>query len=231
MTEIIPAIMPESFDDLKAKMREVADIVGIVQIDVMDGIFVPPTTWPYRSGQGIDLENILNGSEDMPFWKELEFEVDMMVTDQEEEVSRWIRAGARRVIGHVEAMEDIERFIKTAKDATVPKDSPLSAEIGLAVGSETSVDGILPFIEEVDLIQLMGIKRIGYQGEEFDERVVEKVSQVRKISPGTPISVDGGVDEDSAPILIEAGADRLVSGSMIFKAENKGEAVKKLLSL
>ena len=226
MIEIVPAIMPDSLKDLKSKMGEVRGLVSTVQIDVMDGVFVPPKTWPYINSEGF--EDIVSGREDMPFLNELEFEVDLMVSDQEKEVLDWIKAGARRVVGHVEAMEDIDRFIKTARDATVPSDSFLSAEVGLSLDINTSVDLLIPHIRDVDFVQFMGIARIGYQGEEFDERVLERVSSFRKNFPDLVISVDGGVSEDSASLLIEAGVNRLVSGSAFFESNDKEEIVKRL---
>jgi ribulose-phosphate 3-epimerase len=231
MIEIIPAIMPESFNDLRSKMNEVKDFVSFVQIDVMDGFFVPSKSWPYETdGFDSDFEEIVSGKKEMPFLGEIEFEVDLMVSDQEEEVVRWIQAGAGRVIGHVEAVDDIERFIKTALDANVPKDSFLSVDVGLAIGLETPVDVLKPYISDIDFVQFMGIEKIGYQGEEFSEKVLSKISTLRKNFPDLIISVDGGVNEDSASLLIDAGVDRLVSGSEIFGASDKGEIIKKLSS-
>ena len=229
MIEVIPAIIPKSFEDLRSKMKEVKDIVPLVQIDVMDGFFVPSKSWPYDSaGVDIDFENITSGKDDMPFLNELEFEVDLMITDQEEESVRWIQAGAGRVIGHVEAMDDVERFIKTARDATVPRDSFLSAEVGLALGLETSLDVLDPYIHDIDVVQLMGISKIGYQGEEFNEDVIDRVKSLRLKYPDIKISVDGGVNEDNASFLASAGADRLVSGSAIFESKEKEEVIKKI---
>ncbi len=231
MIEIIPAIMPESFNDLRSKMNEVKDFVSFVQIDVMDGFFVPSKSWPYETdGVDSDFEEIVSGKKEMPFLGEIEFEVDLMVSDQEEEVVRWIQAGAGRVIGHVEAVDDVERFIKIALDANVPKDSFLSVDVGLAIGLETSIDVLKPHISDIDFVQFMGIEKIGYQGEEFSERVLSKISSLRKSFPDLVISVDGGVNEDSASLLIDVGVDRLVSGSAIFGASDKGEIIKKLSS-
>lgn len=230
MPEIIPAIMPESFKDLEIKMRQVRNLVSIVQLDVMDGIFTPPITWPYNLKEGFNFEDILKGKKDMPFLKDLEFEVDLMVSHPEEEVERWIRVGARRVVGHFEALEDPEAFIKKAKDATVPYDSPLYAEVGLAIGIETDIEDISSLVSELDFVQVMGITRIGFQGEEFQEETVETVSLLRQSFPELVISVDGGVNEDNAYFLTKAGADRLVSGSAVFQAGDIKEAVENLRS-
>jgi ribulose-phosphate 3-epimerase len=74
----------------------------------------------------------------------------------------------------------------------------------------------------------MGIAEIGYQGQQFDERVVAKIMKLRNMSPDIIISVDGGVNFETAPILIHAGANRLVSGSAIFKSEDINSTIKKL---
>ena len=228
MTEIVPAIMPKSFNDLSAKMRQVKSIVSCVQIDVMDGIYVSPRTWPYGKDQGEEFESIVSGSEDMPFINELEFEVDLMVTGQEEEAERWVRAGAGRVIGHIEAADSVESFIKVVRDASVPADSPMSVELGLALEIETPLSVLEPLVFDIDFVQIMGIANVGYQGEEFDERAIERVSALRGMYPNLVITVDGGVDEDSALLLRRAGANRLVSGSAIFGADDKDDAVKRL---
>jgi ribulose-phosphate 3-epimerase len=74
----------------------------------------------------------------------------------------------------------------------------------------------------------MGIAKIGYQGQPFDERVLEQINQIRLASPNLPISVDGGVDVTTEPLLKAAGATRLVSGSAVFGAEDIGDAISSL---
>ena len=230
MIEVIPAIMPDSFTHLREEMSKVREYVPLVQIDVMDGVFVPPVTWPYHTPSDSDFEGVISGEEDMPFLNELEFEVDLMVAKQEQEAVRWIRAGAKRVIGHIEAIDDPAQFIRSVREATVPADSPLSVEVGLAIGVETPIEEI-EGLADVDFVQCMGIARIGYQGESFDERVIPMIRALRSVFPERIISVDGGVSEETATRLVEAGAERLVSGSAIFEADNKEEVISHLRSL
>ena len=154
-----------------------------------------------------------------------------MVVHQTEEAVRWIQAGACRVIGHIEGLSDPAEFIRAARDASVPIDSPLSAEVGLAIGIETPLEELYPYVPDIDFIQCMGIARIGYQGEEFDERVIPKICTLREAFPDRIISVDGGVSEESAPRLVEAGVERLVSGSAILEADDKRDAVSFFRSL
>jgi len=109
-------------------------------------------------------------------------------------------------------MEAIERAIE--KDVSV----------GVALNIDTQNETLDRYLPKIDLVQFMGIARIGYQGEPFDERVIPKIKELREKHPETIISVDGGVGFETAPALIEAGVNRLVSGSEILEDENvRGE--------
>jgi len=93
-------------------------------------------------------------------------------------------------------------------------------EIGVAINTSTPIDKIFPLISLLDFVQVMGIERIGFQGEEFDERCLEHVKNLRAKYSDLVIAVDGGVDMGTAELLRNAGADRLVSGSAVFDSED-----------
>jgi ribulose-phosphate 3-epimerase len=134
-----------------------------------------------------------------------------------EVVEEWVRTGATRVIIHVEMRGDLDLAISKIKD---------QVEIGLAINVETPIDVLEKYIEQIDFVQCMGIDNIGFQGQSFDQKVIDKIKLLRSKYPELIISVDGGVSLESASILIEAGADRLVAGSAIFNAENSFDAVE-----
>ena len=208
MTEIISAIMPSSFKDLQERYSLIKGYVDTVQIDVMDGEFVPSKDWPYIGGE---LEKI-----------DFDFEVDLMVKDPESVVESWVQAGAKRIIIHIESTEKIEEvFLKIPSDI----------EVGIALNTTTPNEKIYPLIEKIDFIQFMGIAKIGYQGQEFDERVLEKIKDLREKYSRVIISVDGAVSLETAPKLIEAGANRLAVGSAIFGSNNIENTIKKLASI
>jgi ribulose-phosphate 3-epimerase len=102
---------------------------------------------------------------------------------------------------------------------------PSLVELGLAINTTTPISAIEPYLDRVEFIQCMGIARIGFQGEGFDERVVEHIRAIRALRPEMPISVDGAVNFETAKRLVEAGATRLVSGSAILKSNDVREAV------
>ena len=87
MIEIIPAILPKDYEDLKNKIALVRGVAPLVQIDICDGVFVPSKTWPFSTGGADDFNfhRILNEEEGMPFWEDIDFELDLLVADAVEE--------------------------------------------------------------------------------------------------------------------------------------------------
>ena len=229
MTEIIPALMPKHFEELEDKLSLVDGLASMVQLDVMDGDFVDNVSWPYVAGgkkKGHSeyerhFVDIVAEHEDFPLWETVDFEVDLMISSPENAWRDWVAAGAKRIIIHLESMKDDAALVNLLKEmrAEVPiKESFLHVEIGVAINPSTPNETIYPLIEAelVDFVQFMGIERIGFQGEKFDERVLDKIRDVRTRFPDVTISVDGSVNADTAPELVAAGADRLAVGSAIF---------------
>jgi ribulose-phosphate 3-epimerase len=231
MVEVIPAIIPKNFQDLEEKMSEVAGLVPLVQIDVMDGVLTPEASWPYKFIPDPDFSGIIKEEKEFPFWEKLDFEVDMMVSNPENFWFDWVSCGAKRVILHFESKKNIESLIKDFKSKMVAKESVLYIELGLALDIQTLNEKIYPLVELVDFIQFMGIAKIGFQGQPFDEKVVSKIEDFKKNFPKVPVSVDGGVNLNSAQRLVAAGADRLVSGSAIFESDDISLTIEQLRNL
>lgn len=95
-----------------------------------------------------------------------------------------------------------------------------SIDIGVAINSTTPVEKIFNIVNSVDFVQCMGIEKIGYQGQDFDERVLEQIKALKEKFSDLIISVDGGVTLATAPALVSAGASRLVAGSAIFNTSD-----------
>jgi ribulose-phosphate 3-epimerase len=233
MIEIIPAILPKSFEDLKQKMGLVAGIVPFVQIDVVDGIFVPNKTWPYTTQPDPDFAEILTEEKEFPFWEEIDFEVDMMVANPVESARAWITAGAKRLIVHIESVADPLAAVQEIRKMLPSADSVLYTELGVAINPDTQNEKLedLFKVAEIDFVQFMGISKIGYQGQTFDERVFEKISTLRAAHPNVTISVDGSVNLETAPKLIKAGVARLAIGSAIFNHNNVEEAIEEFFQI
>lgn len=220
--EIIPALMVRDYRDLEEKVETFVGLVRYVQLDIMDGKFVPNRSWPHTPGD-VHFKKIENEEEGLPSWNAIDFEVDLMVANPEQWVPRWVVAGARRIIVHVESMKDFEAI----RDA-VPLDV---VELGLALNTTTPLSALEPYLNRIEFIQCMGIEKIGFQGQPFDERVLDHVRKIRARLPHMPISVDGAVNFDTAQSLVEAGATRLVSGSAILESEDIVCAIRNLENL
>lgn len=227
MTEIIPAILVEDFGELRENLARVAGVTNIVQIDVCDGKFVPHTSWPVGSDSNV--EAILNEEEGLPYWDSIDFEFDLMCINAHEQFDFFIRLGAKRVVFHIEAESDKNKFKEFLE--AIDMYTRESVQIGVAINTTTPIDSLDGIISNVDFVQCMGIEHIGKQGEPFDERVLSQIKALRLKYPELIISVDGSVNEHTAPLLVEAGANRLVVGSALMESYDIRETMNNLKKL
>ena len=218
--EIVPAILTKSYEDLKNKISLVKGFIPMVQVDICDGKFVTSTTWPFLGSNVLEKHflAILDEREGMPFWEEIDFELDLMVNDAIENFDIYSKLSPKRMIFHIEAFENIN----TLSEFLEGLDPYLKdiIEFGVAKNPKTDMaklEKVLPF---VSFVQLMGIDNIGRQGEEFQNSILEDIKYLKNKYQGIKISVDGGVDENNAYDLSEAGVDILVSGSAIYNSED-----------
>lgn len=223
--EIIPAIMPRSLEDLYVRLANVLGAARTVQIDVMDGVFVPEKSWPFTPGGSEEFARAVSGEFCLPCARDFNFEIDLMVADPVRAAGDWVRAGARRVIVHVESVEDIAGALGEIRAA-----SP-GVELGVAIDIGTPNERIESVLSRVDVVQCMGIAKIGYQGQPFDERVLAKISDLRARHPERILSVDGGVSAESIARLVRAGANRVAVGSAIFNTEDPALALRRLAAV
>jgi ribulose-phosphate 3-epimerase len=231
MLEIIPSILEKNYEGMKNKIALVRGIVSIVQIDLCDGIYVPSKTWPFATGGGDDehFQKILREEEGMPFWEDIDFELDLMVADAVSNFDLYIKLGPKKIIFHLEAVGNLEEFKHFLEGMDVYIRDMI--EIGVAINPATPVEQIFPLVNLVDFVQIMGNDKTGYQGMSLNTQVYEKIKTLREKYPDLPIAVDIGVDETTAPLLAEAGATKLVTGSMIFKSEDIRETISGLENL
>ena len=232
MVEVTGAILAKDFNDLREKISRFVNVAKIVQIDVCDGKFVPSLSWPLdKSTVGKNdpyLEKIIDEEDGLPFWDRLDFEFDLMVLNACRYFDFFMKLGAKRIIFHLEAEDENE--LKEFLESMDPylKDN---IEIGLALNNDTDINKLDKFINNIDFIQCMGIERIGFQGQPFDKKALTQIKSIKIKYPEIKISVDGGVNEDSAPALIEAGADRLIIGSVLLKSYDIAETIRNFESL
>lgn len=219
-TEILPAIIPQSLDELKSKLARLRGCgARMIQIDITDGMFVVNRSWPMHHGDAPSFKRIVSGDEGLPFWEEFDFEVDLMAHNPETLIPDWVRAGVSRAVIHLKSRHDFAACREAAGEAV---------ELGIAIDLDPQHERLAQYAPHIDYIQIMGIARLGQQGEPFDERVFNVISRVRRDFPEMVIQVDGGVDDTVAADLIRAGVRRLVSGSFVLFSDSPKEAVRKL---
>ena len=208
---VTPAILPENYPDLTDKLLRIKGLFRSVQIDVCDGKLTSKPTWPYINDNQGNFEMIMNQEQGLPLWEDFDFEIDMFVKNPDQEFQKWIDAGASRIVVHhyLGQHQRTKKILDELKKRGV--------EGVLAFQLDSSYEEIFKYSDYyLQNIQLMGIKNIGYQGEPFDKSVLEQIKKIKDKVPESQIAVDGGVNEETASQIAEAGADRLVIGSALF---------------
>jgi ribulose-phosphate 3-epimerase len=232
MATIVPAILPTSRQDLDEKLARLVGIASEVQVDVVDGIFASPASWPYAIGTH-ELGHEIAAEESFLYTDNYRVEMDLMVREPESVIGSWIEAGATRVLVHVESTEDLSQLIANFS-TTYGHQKGFAMDLlslGLALNIATDASVLDPYIDMIDYVQFMGIKDIGKQGQPFATEVLNRIAVFRKRHPETPIQVDGGVNFESAPLLARAGVSRLVVGSALWKSANLKAAYEQLVAL
>lgn len=206
MVEIVPAILVYSKDEFLKRSKLVAPYVSRVQWDIMDGKFVDNATFSDPSV----LEDLK---------ADLFIEADLMVSDPQRWIERLNHPPVDQLIFHIESADGWEPIFEEAR--------AFGFAIGLATEPETPLDSFIGLLEKVDRYQAMG-GRSGFGGQEFNPAILENVRKVRSKFPRLPISIDIGVNTETAPSMVQAGATVLCAGSAIFKSDNVEEAITAL---
>ncbi len=233
MNDIIPAILPKSYAELEDKLGLIASHAPLVQIDICDGAYTQSRTWPYLKGDFDQIfQDIIEQNQALPGWEEIDFEFDLMVKNAHEKIPDFISAGASRIVVHKDSLsaDELEGVVSDFGRKSEEL-GPFDIELGVALSSSASAGDIAPLVDRIHFVQVMGIAQAGFQGQPFDPRAVELVAALRSAYPDLPISVDGGVNLETARTLLDAGADRLVVGSALFNAPSLIDALEGFRSL
>ncbi len=200
MVSIEASILSADFARLGEQARE-AESAGVdaIQIDVMDGRFVPNITF----GPGI--VGALRSRVDLPL------DVHLMIVEPGRHLEAFADAGADRIIVHQEATPHLHRLLQTIRE--------LDVEAGVSLNPATPLAVLEEVLDMVDLIQVMTVNP-GWGGQAFLTGQLDKIRRLKLMLDerglDVPIGVDGGIDPGTAPLVVEAGATMLVSGSGIY---------------
>ncbi len=204
---VAPSILSADFsrlgEEVKAMEQAGADRL---HIDVMDGHFVPNLTI------GVPVIKSLKKITKLPL------DVHLMVNEPESMISSFASVGADSITVHLESTKDTGKVLEQIRYTNV--------QAGLTLKPETPVEKLFPFLHQLDLVLIMTVEP-GFGGQSLLPEAVAKISQVRKEldrqSLTVPIHVDGGVNDETLPLL--SSADVLVSGHFIFKHQSYKEAI------
>jgi ribulose-phosphate 3-epimerase len=219
MSHIVPAVLPTSREDLEKKLALFARIPAVsrVQVDVVDGKFASPASWPYNAPN--EFEVLIARGSMLPNLDRITYEIDLMCLDAEQVAGAWLALGASRLTFHAESVTSLPRLFATmrAKYGCGSLSCGLIA-FGLAINVTTDIALIEPFLDDIEYVQFMGIAKIGRQGQPFDRRVLEKIRIFHHHHPKILLQVDGGVSLKTARELLALGVAHLISGSAILRA-------------
>ena len=201
---VAPSVLASDFAFLQREITMINESdADWIHIDVMDGVFVP------NISMGLPVVEAIKRHAKKPM------DVHLMIVQPERFVEVFFKAGASTLSVHIEACPHLHRNLQQIKN--------LGAKAGVALNPHTPVADLEPVIQDVDLVCLMSVNP-GFGGQKFIENTYEKIRELRKLieSKGSSalIEIDGGVNQENAKPLMEAGADVLVAGNTVFKSPN-----------
>lgn len=208
--KVAPSILSGDFANMGDTVRQVSEWgADYVHVDVMDGTFVKNLTF------GMPMVKAIKKYSDIPL------DVHLMIVNPENYVEEFVNCGADIVSFHPNATEKI--------DETIDKIHALGAKAGLAINPDIPVSEIMPYIDKLDMVVIMGVYA-GFGGQKYIKEVDEKIKEVSALiqSSGRDIEleVDGGVTEENASEIASIGANVLVGGSSVFKSTCPTRTIK-----
>ena len=209
MIKVSPSVLAADFSRLLEEVKSIeAAGADMVHLDVMDGMFVTNISF------GLPVIASLRKNTDMFF------DVHLMIDRPERYIARFIEAGADLVTFHYEATEDSAAALDLIRSS--------GKMAGISVKPGTPVEDIFPLLDKCDLVLVMTVEP-GYGGQAFIPETLDKIrklrSEIEKRGLNIDIQVDGGINEETAKLVKEAGANNLVAGSYVFKASDRKHAI------
>lgn len=214
--KVSPSLLSANFALLKEDLMKVESCCEMIHLDVMDGSFVPNISF------GIPvIKSIRNATN-------LFFDTHLMITHPKKYIHEFAISGSDSITFHLEACSDLEEVIETIE--LIKKENK---KVGISIKPNTPVETIYSLLlrEDIDLVLIMSVEP-GFGGQKFMKNSLPKIRELRKFIDenklNTLIEVDGGIQSETAALVIEAGVDILVSGSYLFNSENFAKSVESI---
>lgn len=209
-SQVIPAILVPTFEQFKEQINRLREFFDLVQIDVMDGEFVPN-----KSFEEIDKINEIKNLPDL--------ELHLMVKHPLRELEKWDRIkNIKKIIFHIESSDNPNEIINFARGKCW--------QVGIAINPETTIDKIVPYLQKINEVLFLTVNP-GKQGSAFLPEVGEKIKEFAKLNHRPLIAVDGGINENNITEVKTWGAEIFCVGSYLTMAEDIKIARDKLIKL
>jgi ribulose-phosphate 3-epimerase len=209
---IAPSILASDFANLQKEIEMInTSQADWIHVDIMDGVFVP------NISMGLPVVEAVKRHAKKPL------DVHLMIVQPEKYVEAFQKAGANSISVHIEACPHLHRNVQQIK--------ALGCKAGVAINPHTPIMALYDLIQDIDLVLLMSVNP-GFGGQKFIERTYDKIRELKTLikskNSNTLIEIDGGVNQQNAKLLLEAGADVLVTGNFIFSSSNPKEVIQRL---
>jgi ribulose-phosphate 3-epimerase len=208
--KISPSILSADFSILGGEIKNLEKAgADLIHVDVMDGHFVPNIT------MGPPIIRAIRKCTKLPF------DVHLMISPVEKYIKAFADAGSDIITLHPEATDNLKRAIQTIKSH--------GKKAGVSLKPKTPISALMDVISDIDLILIMSVNP-GFAGQSFMREVLPKVSELRKMINDKKlkidVEIDGGINFETAPLAVKAGANILVSGTTIFSGSLKDNIQK-----
>lgn len=212
MVKIAPSILSADFSKLENEIKKVEQAgADLLHIDIMDGHFVPNLTF------GPPVVSSIRKVSKLPF------DVHLMVNNPDAFLSEFVRAGADMITIHAETAPHLHRLLQTIKDYGIRS--------GIALNPSTSISVVEEVLDMTDMVLIMSVNP-GFGGQKFIPSSISKIARLKKMiedrNLNIDIEVDGGITQQNAQPVIQAGANILVAGSAVYGAADMADAIKNI---
>jgi ribulose-phosphate 3-epimerase len=212
MAEIAPSILAADFANLQRDVEMLnASSAGYIHVDIMDGMFVPNISF------GLPVCEAIHRHAKKPL------DVHLMIEQPDRYLEAFRKAGAAGLTVHYEACPHLHRTIQHIKE--------LGMSAGVALNPHTPVEVLTEILGDVSLVLIMSVNP-GFGGQKFIENTYKKIAKLNSLREefgySFQIEVDGGVNQQNAPLLVGEGVDILVAGSFVFSSANPIETIEQL---